>query len=138
MLIIAILTGLVTGVLSGLLGIGGGAILVVSAVVFMGVGQHAAQAAALVAMIPTALVGVAKHHRNKMINYRVAPYVAAGLILGGMIGAYAANNISDALLRKIFSVFFSLMSVQMFWTSYKQEKLAKAAKRQAEDEAEIK
>jgi len=130
MVVIAILTGVATGILSGLLGIGGGAILVVSAVVFMGVGQHAAQAAALVAMIPTAIVGVAKHHSNKMIHYKVAPYVAAGLVLGGMIGAYAANNISDTVLRKIFSVFFSIMSVQMFWTSYKQEKLAKAAARQ--------
>jgi uncharacterized protein len=125
MILIAILTGMATGVLSGLLGIGGGAILVASAVVFMGIGQHAAQAAALVAMIPTALVGVAKHHRNKLINYQVAPYLAAGLILGGIVGAYVANNISESLLRKIFSVFFALMSMQMFWSSYKQGQKAK-------------
>jgi uncharacterized membrane protein YfcA len=125
MIIIAIITGLATGVLSGLLGIGGGAILVASAVVFMGVGQHAAQAAALAAMIPIAVVGVAKHHRNKMINYTVVPYLAAGLILGGIVGAYVANSISETLLRQIFSLFFAIMSLQMFWSSYMQGKKTK-------------
>lgn len=133
MIAIAIITGMTTGILSGLLGIGGGAILVASAVVFMGIGQHAAQAAALVAMVPTALVGVAKHHRNKMINYQVAPYLALGLIFGGAVGAYVANSISDILLRKIFSAFFAIMSLQMFWSSYKQGKLEKEAEKSAKE-----
>lgn len=132
MIAIAILTGMTTGILSGLLGIGGGAILVASAVVFMGVGQHAAQAAALVAMIPTALVGVAKHHRNRLINYQVVPYIALGLIFGGAAGAYVANSLPEDLLRKIFSVFFGVMSLQMFWSSYKQGKAAKSAQTPAE------
>ena len=134
MILIAILAGLTTGVLSGLLGIGGGAILVVAAVMFMGIGQHAAQAAALVAMIPTALVGVAKHHRNKMIKYKVVPYLAVGLIFGGMAGAYIANSISETLLRKIFSVFFAVMSVQMLWSSYKLGKQAKVSEDRASEE----
>ena len=129
MIIIAILTGMITGVLSGLLGIGGGAVLVASAVVFMGIGQHAAQAAALAAMIPTALVGVAKHHRNRMINNRVIPFLAVGLMLGGVVGAYVANSISETLLRQIFSIFFAVMSVQMFWSSYKQAKKTKEESR---------
>ena len=124
-MILAIVTGLVTGVFSGLLGIGGGAILVASAVLFMGVPQHMAQAAALASMIPTALVGAVKHHRNKLINYQYGPYLAAGIILGGMLGAYLANHLSESLLRKLFSIFFALMSVQMFRSSYKQEKKAK-------------
>ena len=77
------------------------------------------------AMIPTALVGVAKHHRNKMIHYQVVPYIAAGLIVGGAVGAYIANSIAEDLLRKIFSAFFGIMSLQMFWSSYKQGKAEK-------------
>jgi uncharacterized membrane protein YfcA len=125
MMILAIVTGLVSGIFSGLLGIGGGAILVASAVLFMGVSQHVAQAAALASMIPTALVGTVKHHCNKLINYQYGPYLAAGIILGGMLGAYLANHLSESLLRKLFSIFFALMSVQMLWSSYKQEKKSK-------------
>lgn len=122
MIILAILTGVVTGILSGLLGIGGGAIFVASAVFFLGVPQHAAQAAAIAAMIPTAVVGVVKHHRNRLIDYRYVPYLAAGIILGGMAGAYVANITADIVLRRLFSVFFAFMSIQMFWSSFRQAK----------------
>lgn len=117
MLVIGVITGLVTGVLSGLLGIGGGAILVASAVSFMGVSQHMAQAAAIASTIPTAIVGVMNLHRKKLVNYQVAFYLAIGMAIGGVIGAYLANMLSGPTLKKIFSVFFAIMSVQMFWTS---------------------
>ncbi len=119
-IIFTLLTGVVTGILSGLLGIGGGAIFVVAAVFFLGVPQHAAQAAAIAAMIPTALVGVVKHHRNRLIDYRYVPYLAVGIILGGMAGSYAANITADIVLRRLFSAFFALMSIQMFWSSFRQ------------------
>ncbi len=122
MIILALLTGVVTGILSGLLGIGGGAIFVVSAVFFLGIPQHAAQAAAIAAMIPTAVVGVVKHHRNRLIDYRYVPYLAAGIILGGLAGSYVANITADIVLRRLFSVFFALMSIQMFWSSFRQSK----------------
>lgn len=117
MIIIAILTGLVTGILSGLLGIGGGAILVASSVFLLDMNQHMAQAAAIAAMIPTAITGVVKHHRNGLVNYKAAIYLAIGVTLGGMCGAYAANLLPETMLRKIFSVFFALMSIQLFWSS---------------------
>ncbi len=126
MIILAILTGVATGILSGLLGIGGGAIFVVAAVFLLGVPQHAAQAAAIAAMIPTAVVGVVKHHRNRLIDYRYVPYLAAGIILGGMAGAYAANITADIVLRRLFSAFFALMSIQMFWSSFRQSRKAPA------------
>ena len=117
MVVVGILTGLVTGIFSGLLGIGGGAILVVSAVYFLGTGQHAAQAAAIAATIPIALTGVINHHRKGLINYRVAVFLALGLAAGGLCGSYLANMLSGPVLRKIFCVFFALMSIQMFWSS---------------------
>ena len=121
MIIAAILTGIVTGVLSGLLGIGGGAVFVATAVLFLGVSQHAAQAAAIAAMIPTAVVGVIRHHRNRLIHYRLAVFLAAGAMAGGVIGAYVANITPDLVLRKIFSIFFGIMSVQIFWSSLKPD-----------------
>lgn len=118
MILAALLAGLVAGVLSGLLGIGGGGILVASAVLFMGAPQHVAQASALAASIPTALVGALKHHRNKLINYQAALYLALGSVFGGMAGAYLANLISELTLRRLFSVFFAVMSIQLFWSSW--------------------
>lgn len=106
MLVIGVITGFVTGVLSGLLGIGGGAILVASAVSFMGVSQHMAQAAAIASTIPTAIVGVINLHRKKLVNYPVAFLLAIGVAIGGILGAYLANMLSGQRSKK-YSVFFS-------------------------------
>lgn len=113
----AVFSGAFTGVLSGLLGIGGGAILVVVSVFLLGLSQHMAQAAAILAMVPTALVGVWKHNKNGLINYRVALLLAAGALVGSLVGAYIANMLSGEALRKLFSLFFGLISLQQFWTS---------------------
>ena len=117
----AVFSGAFTGVLSGLLGIGGGAILVVVSVFLLGLSQHMAQAAAILAMVPTALVGVWKHHKNGLINYRVALLLAVGALVGSLVGAYIANMLSGEALRKLFSLFFGLISLQQFWTSRKKK-----------------
>ena len=121
-IILAILTGVITGVLSGMLGIGGGAIMVVIAIALVHVSQQVAQAAALTAIIPTAITGAAKHHRNGMVNWRLAIYMAAGGVVGALCGSYFANMLDEVLLRKIFSVFFALIGIKLFISSYKKDK----------------
>lgn len=117
MITFGLLIGLIAGILSGLLGIGGSGVMVVFAVSLLGTAQHAAQAAAMAASIPIALMGVINLHRKKLINYQVALYLAIGIALGGMIGAYIANMTPGPVLKKIFSLFFGMMSIQMFWTA---------------------
>jgi uncharacterized membrane protein YfcA len=114
-ILIGLATGFTTGMLSGLLGIGGSGILVVAAVSFMGLAQHSAQAAAIAATVPIAIIGVINLHRKRLVNYRVAMYLAAGIAVGGAIGAYIANVTPGPILKKLFSAFFGLMSLQMLW-----------------------
>lgn len=116
-----LLIGIITGILSGLLGIGGSGVMVVLAVSFIGVTQHLAQAAAMAASIPIALVGAVNLHRKKLVNYQVAFFLAIGVVLGGILGAYIANLVSGAILKKIFSIVFGCISIQMFWTARKKD-----------------
>lgn len=118
-IILTILAGLITGVLSGMLGIGGGAIMVVIMISLLGVTQHVAQAAALAAIIPTAFVGAAKHHKNGLINYKVGIYLAIGGVIGSLVGANFANILSEGILCKVFSVFFAVIGIQLLITSFK-------------------
>lgn len=118
-IILTILAGAITGILSGMLGIGGGAIMVVIMISLLSVTQHVAQAVALAAIIPTAFVGAVKHHKNGLINYKVGIYLAIGGILGSFIGANCANILSEDMLCKIFSVFFAVIGVQLLITSFK-------------------
>ncbi|KYZ78196.1 hypothetical protein AXX12_01230 [Anaerosporomusa subterranea] len=116
-ILIGLATGFSTGMLSGLLGIGGSGILVVAAVSFMGLAQHSAQAAAIAATVPIAIIGVINLHRKRLVNYQVAMYLAVGIAVGGAIGAYIANVTPGPILKKLFSAFFGLMSLQMLWGS---------------------
>ncbi|MDP4144069.1 MAG: sulfite exporter TauE/SafE family protein [Bacillota bacterium] len=121
-IILGILTGIITGTLSGLLGIGGGALMVVISMSLLHVSQHAAQAAALAAIIPTAFVGAGKHHRNGLINYKVGIYLAIGGIAGSFLGSHLANTLNEYMLSKIFSVFFGIIGIQLLRTSFKVTK----------------
>ena len=118
-IILTILTGVLTGILSGMLGIGGGAIMVAITISLLGVTQHVAQAAALAAIIPTAFVGAAKHHKNGLLDYKVGIYLAIGGIIGSFVGANCANMLNEDMLRKIFSVFFAVIGIQLLITSFK-------------------
>ena len=118
-ILLTILSGVVTGILSGMLGIGGGAIMVVIMISLLGVTQHVAQAAALAAIIPTAFVGAAKHHKNGLLDYKVGIYLAIGGVIGSIIGANFANILSEDILRKVFSVFFAIIGIQLLITSFK-------------------
>lgn len=119
-IILTILAGVITGILSGMLGIGGGAIMVVILISLVGVTQHEAQAAALAAIIPTAFVGAAKHHKNGLLDYKVGIYLAIGGVLGSLIGANFANMLNDHILSKVFSVFFAVIGIQLLVTSFKK------------------
>ena len=123
-IILSVITGMITGILSGLLGIGGGAILVVIAMSILNVSQHIAQGAALAAIVPTAIVGVIKHHRNGLVNYRVGIYLIIGGCFGSLLGACGANMLDEVMLRKVFSVFFGIIGIQLLVSSLK--KTAKA------------
>ena len=121
-IIFGIVTGIITGTLSGLLGIGGGALMVVLCTSLLHVSQHVAQAAALAAIIPTSFVGAAKHHKNGLINYKVGIYLAIGGIVGSFFGASIANILNEDMLRKIFSLFFAVIGIQVLRTSFKVTK----------------
>lgn len=118
-IILTILAGVITGILSGMLGIGGGAIIVVIMISLLGVTQHVAQAVALTAIIPTAFVGAAKHHKNGLLDYKVGVYLAIGGIIGSLVGANCANMLNEDMLSKVFSVFFAVIGIQLLITSFK-------------------
>lgn len=101
---ILILAGFVSGIISGM-GIGGGAVLIPALVFLANTPQHAAQCTNLVYFIPTAIVALIVHIKNKCINFRIA----IPIILFGLAGAYAgsrlAASISGKTLGKLFGVF---------------------------------
>lgn len=103
-----ILSGLISGIISGM-GIGGGTILIPALTMFLNISQRTAQGVNLLFFIPTAIIALIIHKKNKNLEFKIAlPLLAFGLI-GAALGSFLALNIEQALLRRLFGVFLFFM-----------------------------
>jgi uncharacterized membrane protein YfcA len=106
--------GLVTGVFSGLIGIGGAIIIIPSLVLLFGLSQHTAQGTTLALMVPPiGLLAAWVYYKQGFVDLKIAGLVCLGFFVGGLIGAKFATRISDDILRKIFGIVLLLASLKM-------------------------
>lgn len=101
---IGLAVGVFTGVVSGLMGIGGGNILVPASTILLALEQHQAQGVSLLVIVPTALSGAWSHYKRGNLNLPVAGWVSAGAVVGGLMGARVAQGIPGSQLRVIFGI----------------------------------
>lgn len=107
--------GLIAGMLSGLIGIGGG-IIMVPMLVLMGFSQHQAQGTSLAALLPpVTLLAVLNYHQAGNINWKYAIVISLFFIVGSYFGSKIAININEKVLRKIFAVILLLVAGKMFF-----------------------
>ncbi len=107
---IVVLIGLAAGIISGM-GIGGGAILIPALVFFVKPEQHVAQSVNLLFFIPTAIVALAIHIKNKNVDFRTGiPILLLGLG-GAVIGSKIALSMDGSILKKVFGVFLLAMGI---------------------------
>ena len=105
--------GVAAGILSGLLGIGGGLVMVPAMVLVLGFDQHVAQGTSLLVIIPAALSGSITHYRNGRVSVRQAAFVALGGVVGASVGSVLALSVDDAVLRKLFAIFLIVVAIQI-------------------------
>lgn len=136
--LIYVIAGLASGVISGM-GIGGGVILIPALTIFLSFEQHAAQAVNLIYFIPTAVVALVTHIKNKKIQARILPRIIAAGVIGAVAGSLLASALEGGLLRKLFGGFLLLMAIHEFFKKdsneqgqNQKENNAKEAKRDYE------
>ena len=116
--LIALAIGLLTGVMSGIFGIGGGVVMVPVMVVFLGYSQKTAIGTSLGALIlPVAALSVLQYYRAGHVETRVSLLLAAGIFLGSMLGAKIALGTSDQILRRLFAVLLVAMAARLAFGS---------------------
>ena len=112
--------GLAAGILSGLIGVGGGVIMVPALAFFMHYSQHQAQGTSLgVLTLPVAALAFFKYYTEckKMgtpIEPKVVLMLAAGFAIGGLIGSSMAVKIDKEMLKKIFGIIMLYTAFKLF------------------------
>jgi len=111
-----ILLGLLAGISSGFLGIGGGTIIIPALVFLAGFTQHQAQGTTLALMIPPiGLLAAMKYYHEGNVNIKAAGLICLGFFVGGFLGAHFVCPVPDAVLKKIFAIFLILIGIRMFF-----------------------
>lgn len=110
--------GFSVGILSGLLGIGGGVVLVPMMVFILGITQHTAQGISMLVIIPTSIVSVWYFYKEGLINYQAAIYMAGGAFLGTLISASLVQAVPATELKRIFGIFVIVSGVRMIWGTH--------------------
>ncbi len=113
-------TGVVAGLLGGLLGLGGG-IVVVPALLFLFTAQnlpadilmHLAVATSLSTIIFTAVSASFAHHRRRAVLWSAVAALAPGIVVGAGVGAMLADHLSSEVLRRVFGIFQIGVAIQI-------------------------
>ena len=115
--IATLILGVITGLLSGSLGIGGGVVVVPALVLLFHMPQKGAQGLSLAVMVPMALLGVFQYWRlgNLQISTTRLALLWAGALGGMLIGSTLADRLPAAVLRRAFAVLMVVIAARMFW-----------------------
>jgi len=108
-----VIVGFVIGILSGLLGVGGGVFLVPVMVSLFAIPQHTAHGTSLAVVIPTAIVSSIIYGTHGNIDLGIALNLLVGSVIGANIGARVMKKIPASRLKQIFGVMLFLVGLRM-------------------------
>ncbi len=112
-----ILIGLLAGILSGLVGVGGGILMVPLFVFLLGLNQHNAQGMSLAVMLPpVTFFAVYNYHKAGTIDWKMALIVSALFFIGGFIGSKIALQIDQRILKKIFGLMMLIVAIKLIFS----------------------
>ena len=108
-----ILLGIIAGLSSSLVGIGGGIIIVPVLVFVFGFDQKMAQGTSLLLLaMPVALAGAVTYYKAGNVDVKTALVLAACFVVGGFLGGKLANKLDTFYVKKIFAIFMIIMAVK--------------------------
>lgn len=109
-----VLIGILAGILSGLVGVGGGIVMVPLLILFFGYSQHQAQGTSLAVLaVPVTLLAAYNYHKQGHLDWRYAAVIAVFFILGGFIGSKIAISLDQKMLKKVFGVILLFVAGKM-------------------------
>lgn len=111
-----LVTGVVAGYLSGLIGIGGGIIIVPALVYIFGYSQHEAQGTTLALMIPPiGILAAMEYYKKGYVDIKIAVIIIVGFLLGSYLGSKLAISIPDDIIRKLFAFLMIAIAIKMLF-----------------------
>ena len=113
MVLLLLLIGLAAGLLSGLVGVGGGIIVVPALVFALGFSQQEAQGTSLgLLLLPIGIFAVINYYKQGYIDIRFVIIMSIAFVLGAYLGSKFALSLPDKVVKRIFAIV-------LFWAGIK-------------------
>jgi hypothetical protein len=114
MLMILIVIGIITGIMAGMLGIGGAIIMIPALVFFIGFSQQMAQGTSIAVMLPpVGILAAYNYYKAGHVDIKFALILAGTFLIGSYFGSKYALTLPQAALKKIFGVLLLLVAAKM-------------------------
>jgi|TARA_B100000795_G_scaffold49306_1_gene32382 uncharacterized membrane protein YfcA len=112
--IILIIIGLLAGILSGLVGVGGGILMIPLLIIFLGLTQHQAQGTALFAMLPPiGILAAINYYKEGFVKWEYAIIIAFTFVIGGYLGSKLSLSLPPQMVRRIFGVIMLIGAIKL-------------------------
>lgn len=118
-ILLLILVGLAAGVLSGMVGVGGGIIVVPALVLLLGFSQHEAQGTSLgLLLLPVGILAVINYYNKGYIDLKVVGIMSIAFIAGAWLGSKLSLSLPQDTVKKIFAIVLFYTAFRMMgWDS---------------------
>lgn len=112
--LILIAIGLVAGLVSGLVGIGGGIIVAPALVILLGFSQKMAQGTTLALLVPPiGILAALSYYKQGYVSIYAAIFIIVGFVVGSVIGAKYLTGFSNEIVTRVFAVFLIAVAVKL-------------------------
>ncbi|MBA4180924.1 MAG: permease [Anaerolinea sp.] len=109
--------GLVGGLASGALGVGGGSIFVPALVLLLGVGQHEAQGISIWVIVFSSAMGGFTHYRQGTVDVAAVRWIVPAAVPAGVAGSLVATQLDARQLQLLFSIILIGLGIQLLATA---------------------
>ena len=115
--IILIVIGLLAGILSGLVGVGGGLLMIPLLIIFLGLTQHEAQGTALFAMLPPiGILAAMNYYKEGFVKWEYAAVIALTFVVGGYFGSKLSISLPEQTVRRVFGVIMLIGAIKLIFS----------------------
>lgn len=114
--VLLVLVGVLTGIIAGLLGLGGGVILVPAMVVGLGMAAVVAKGTSAAVIVPTSIMGTIRNRRNANADIRGAAVIGIFGALSAIVGGTISDRLSDDVANAMFAGLLLIVAVTQLWT----------------------
>jgi uncharacterized protein len=115
--IILIVIGLLAGILSGFVGVGGGILMIPLLMLFLGLSQFEAQGTALTAMLPPiGILAAMNYFKSGYVKWEYAVVIVLTFVIGGYFGSKMSLSLNPTTVRKVFGVVMFFAAIKLIFS----------------------